>query len=99
MPALNFTLSRCSQEYSFMIAEGTVTNETTDSLKNVEAVIAFKDASGNFVTSEDALIDYNPILPGQTSPFKITATYNPAMATCEVSFKDLMGGTISASGG
>ena len=49
---------------------------------------------GGFITSDDALIDYNPILPGQTSPFKAMATENPAMRKASIDFKELMGGSI-----
>lgn len=95
-PALAYTVARCEQESGFMFVEGLVTNNSSDSLKNVEAVATYNDASGKMVTSEDTLIEYNPILPGQTSPFKVMATYNPAMASCSVSFKGLMGGEISS---
>lgn len=96
-PALAYTVTRCEQESGFMFVEGTVTNNSSDSLKNVEAVASYNDASGKMVTSEDTLIEYNPILSGQTSPFKVMATYNPAMASCSVRFKDLMGGEISSA--
>jgi hypothetical protein len=94
--ALSFSLTRCEQDSDYMIAEGTVTNDSGDSLKDVEAVVSFNDSAGNFITSDDAIIDYNPILTGQTSPFKVMASYNPAMASCSVAFKELMGGEISS---
>jgi hypothetical protein len=34
-------------------------------LEDVEAVVEYYDAQGNFVTSDSALIDFNPILSGQ----------------------------------
>ena len=83
-----------STDYGYATAEGQVKNISGGSLSNVEAVVTFYDARGGFVTSADALIDYNPILPGQTSPFKVMATENPAMRTARVEFKELMGGTI-----
>jgi len=54
-------------------------------------VATFYDANGGFITTSDALIDYNPILPGQTSPFKVMKTENPAMKKASVEFKYLMG--------
>lgn len=77
-------------------AKGQVKNISGKSLKSVAAVVTFSDKSGGFITSSDALIDYNPILPGQTSPFSVMETYNPAMrtGTATVAFKFLMGGTI-----
>jgi hypothetical protein len=80
----------------FVEAKGQVKNISGKRLEKVEAVVTFSDKSGGFITSSEALIDYNPILPGQTSPFNVLETYNPAMrtGTATVEFKFLMGGTI-----
>ena len=63
-------------------------------LKNVQAVVTWYDRNDNMITSSSALIEYNPILPGQSSPFKVMKTYNPAMQKAGVEFNHLMGGTI-----
>jgi len=81
-------------EHNYAIVEGQVKNISSGSLKNVTIVASFYDASGSFITSADALIDYNPILPGQISPFKAMHTENPAMKKAGVEFKYLMGGSI-----
>jgi hypothetical protein len=81
-------------EYGYAILEGQVKNISSQPLKNVTAVASFYDASSGFITSSDALIDFNPVLPGQTSPFKVMATQNPAMKKGGVEFKSLMGGSI-----
>ncbi|RJQ26331.1 MAG: hypothetical protein C4589_09855 [Peptococcaceae bacterium] len=78
----------------FVEAVGQVKNISGSKLDNVMAVVSFYDKNGDFITSADALIDYNPIMPGQTSPFKVIETYNPAMQKASVEFKYLMGGTI-----
>jgi hypothetical protein len=83
-----------SMEYGYAKGVGQVKNVSNQPLRNVEAVATFYDAKGNFITSADALIDYNPILPGQTSPFSVMATENPAMTNAGVEFKELMGGAI-----
>lgn len=80
---------------SYVEATGRVKNISGDSLKNVEAVVEFEDRNGQLVTTGSALIAYNPILPGQTSTFKVIETYNPAMKRAKISFKDLMGGSIA----
>jgi hypothetical protein len=87
---------RCYSEYNYMITEGQVTNITDAPLKNVEAVANYYDSAGGFVTSGDAIIAYNPVLPGQTSPFKAMATGNPAIKKCDIAFKDLLGGSIGS---
>lgn len=81
-------------EYDYAIAEGTVKNISSTSLKNVQAIVTFHDKAGGFITSDDALIEYDPILPGQTSPFKVMARHNPAMKNAGIDFKQLMGGTL-----
>lgn len=82
-------------EYGYAIAEGRVKNISGESLKNVQAVVTFSRKNGDFITTDDALIDLNPILPGQTSSFKVMATENPAMGSANVDFKELMGGSVS----
>ena len=94
-PQLELESWNWHEESGFAIADGTVKNISASSLQNVTAVVSFEDGRGNHVTSDEALIDYNPILPGQTSPFKVMATWNPAMRKAGVDFKSLMGGTIS----
>ena len=82
-------------EYDFAIAEGRIKNISAEPLRNVQAIVTFSTKSGDFITTDDALIDLNPILPGQTSSFKVIATENPAMAKASVDFKTLMGGSVS----
>ena len=83
------------REHGYAFVEGQVKNMTRAPLSNVMAVATFKTADGTFITSSDALIDYNPIMPGQTSAFKVITTANPLMRNASIDFKELMGGTIS----
>lgn len=93
-PLLELQNYTWSEEYGYAILEGSVKNISGAPLRNVLAVGNFYDASGELITSDDALIEYNPILPGQTSPFKVMARYNPAMKKAGIDFKELLGGTI-----
>lgn len=81
-------------EYGYATASGSVKNISGKPLKRIQAVVSFYGRNGAFVTSDDAMIDYSPILPGQTSPFKVMARHNPAMSTARVEFKEMFGGTI-----
>ncbi len=81
-------------EYKYAKVTGLVKNISNKPLSNVVAVVNFYDQRGNFIKSDSALIEYNPILPGQTSPFKVLTTANPAMVKSSLSFKFLMGGKI-----
>ena len=93
--ALALMSSRGYAEGSFHIVEGQVKNVSDQALKNVTVVVTWFDKDGVFIKSDNTLIEYNPILAGQTSPFKTTTTGNPAMERFSVAFKTLFGGTLS----
>lgn len=79
---------------NFAFVVGQVKNISKKSYDHVEAVANFSDAKGNFITTEDALINYNPILPDQVSPFKIPVPWNPAFKNLKVEFKQIMRGKL-----
>lgn len=85
---------RWGEEYSYAVAEGRVRNVSDQPLKNVTAVVTWYSSSGELITSDNALIEYNPIMPGQASPFKVMARWNPQMEKATVEFKELLGGRI-----
>lgn len=84
----------CSEEYGYSKVSGQVKNISDKPMKDVMVVGSWFTTDGTFVKSGDALIEYNPILPGQTSPFETLTTGNPAIAKCKVEFKEFFGGTI-----
>jgi hypothetical protein len=84
-----------SESGHYHYVEGQVKNISNQSLKNVAAVATWFDKDGGFIKADNALIEYNPILPGQTSPFKTISSGNPAMSKYRVNFKTLMGGTLA----
>ena len=84
------------ESYGYAQATGQVKNTSGESLRNVQAVVSFYDRNDTFITSADALIDYNPILPGQSSPFKVMERYNPAMHSARLEFKYFGGGGITS---
>ncbi len=83
-----------TESASYVEAKGQVKNISGMSLEDVEVVVTYYDKDGNFITSDSALIDFNPILDGQVSPFIVYTIYNPAMKTASIEFKFLLGGTI-----
>lgn len=94
LPPLQILSWRCDKEHDYVFVRGEVKNISSQIIKNVTAVAEFRTKNGTFVKSEDALIKYNPILPGQTSPFEVGGTDNPEIEKCNVAFKDLLGGAI-----
>ena len=79
---------------SYVTAEGEVKNIIGVPLRNVMAVITYRTKEGDFITYDRALIEYNPIMPDQKSPFKVITTYNPLMDTAYLEFQFLSGEKI-----
>jgi len=90
-PVLELQSWTWGEQYSHAIAEGQVKNISIASLKNVQAQVSFFTADQTFISSADALLEFNPVLPGQSSPFKVIATWNPAMKKASVTFKTIFG--------
>ena len=84
----------CTYRSTYTTCEGFVKNISTLALEDVEVVINWYDENDTPRSSHDALIDYRPILPGQTSPWSSIGTYNPALTRFRVEFKEFFGGTI-----
>lgn len=83
-----------NEQYSYAIVEGTVKNNSAQPIRNLQAVVEFTDKSGNFITSGSALVEFRPLMPGQSSPFKVMESFNPMMKSANLRFKELMGGEI-----
>ena len=75
----------------FAYARGRFTNISGVRLENVLALAEWYTRDDTFIVADDALIDLDPLLPGQSSPFETISRYNPAMQSCRVVLKDLFG--------
>jgi hypothetical protein len=91
-PPLKLLASTCNHDNGFIQLEGEVQNISSKKLDNVEAVGLFRAKDGTLVKSVDMLVEYNPIMPNQTSPFHVITTTNPMIKTCNISFKSLTTG-------
>lgn len=89
--ALELLSFRCDLEGNYIYARGEVKNISTSKLENVVAVGSFKTARGELVKSGESLIEYRPLMPGQTSPFKVMATRNPEGTHCQIGFRLISG--------
>lgn len=81
-------------EHGYAIVNGQVKNISEKPIHNVTALVSFKTKADKLVTSDSSLIEYNPIMPGQVSPFKIISVHNPLMATASIDFMNLFGRMI-----
>ena len=93
-PLVLLSLTGSDTGVGFHTVEGQVRNTSAANLENVMAVVSWFTAEDTFITSDEALIAYNPILPEQTSPFEITTQTNPAMSRFRVEFKTMFGGML-----
>ncbi len=83
----------------YMHLEGEVKNVSGQSLNNVLAVVSYYTAAGEYVTTDSNLIDFQPILSNQTSPFHVLTPGNPAIERWKLLFKIFNGGTIPSEFG
>jgi len=93
-PSLALLASNGHHEYGYWIVEGEVRNISNSPLRLVEAVTAWYQDDDTFISSSSSLIDFNPIMPNQTSPFKTMLRGNPLMSKYSVRFKRYGGGSI-----
>lgn len=83
-----------SEGGGYFIVEGEVQNISDESLKSVAAQTTWYSKDGTMISSSDALVEFDPLMPGQKSPFKTMTRENPEMSKYTVSFKRLFGGAI-----
>ncbi len=74
-------------EYGYIHVVGEVKNISNSKLDNVTAVVTFRTEDGTLVKTDEALIDYNPLMSGQTSAFTVLATENPAIKKLSLGFQ------------
>jgi len=82
---------KCGKENINVYVIGKVKNISSESMKNVTAVGRFRTKDGSLVKTEETIIDSNPILPGQTSSFKVGGPDDPTITDCYLSFKNQSG--------
>ena len=70
-------------------------NKPADDGRYVE--VHFQDKAGGFIKSDEALVAYQPLLPGQTSPFKVGTINNPLIRHYTIGFKQMFGGELKAA--
>ncbi len=93
-PPLRLLSSRGETEYDYVTVQGEVQNNTTEKLDSVWVLVSHYDKSGQLVTTDKSIIDYQPLMPGQTSPFKAMTRHNPLMATYKIAFQQGFGGEL-----
>lgn len=91
----SYNCSRTSDRY--ITTEGEVTNTSNATIEYLRAVATFRAADGKFITSDTTYVEYTTLLPGQTSPFTLMTTWNPAMEHCPEVDMNLRTGAIAVT--
>lgn len=91
---LELQSANCTIKGNWMYDKGEVKNISMWPLEHVQVVTTWYDKNDTYITHDTAHITYNPILPGQISPFENMDRYNPAATHCRRGFITLIGGTI-----
>lgn len=96
-PSLSVLAQQCRRVSDYyMQCDGEVKNLTSTPIQHVKALVSYYDKQRTFVTSDGALIAFNPLMPGQRSPFKILTPYHPHFSQFGISFTTLWGTPIAA---
>jgi hypothetical protein len=93
-PKLELQAQECTVERRWVHIQGQIKNISNENLYSVLAIGTFFNGAGDFIKTVQAMIDYDPILPGQVSNFSASTTTNPAIEKCQVQFRHLSGAAI-----
>jgi hypothetical protein len=87
-PQLAVSSWRCDADGRGFEIAGEVKNTSGSSFNYLQPTVTMRAADGRFVTYWSGFTDYNPLLPGQTSPFSISVNLNPAIKKADLSFTE-----------
>jgi hypothetical protein len=93
-PQLALLASHRDAESDWPTIEGQVQNISGVAIRAVQVVVNWYSRDGASISSEEGLIDFDPLLPSQVSPFKVPSRPNPEKVKYSVMFKSISGSTI-----
>jgi hypothetical protein len=76
---------------SMMVVVGEVKNVGSAKLDAIQAKGNFYTKDGALIDTGSAILDTNPLMPGQTTTFKAYGPRNSAVSTCSISFTHIFG--------
>lgn len=78
--------------------QGEVKNISSLPVKSLEMSAVFSGPSGQFVSTSDLLAKFDPVMPGQVSPFDGLGEYNPVIQTVKITPALMFGPALPFSG-
>jgi hypothetical protein len=96
LPPLALLSSRGGASSSaYYKVEGEVQNIGTTPLRSIVAVATWYDKQDSFISADSGLVEYDPLMPGQKSPYSVLIRANPLMHQYTVGFKQIGGGELT----
>jgi hypothetical protein len=74
-------------ENGFIQWKGQVTNASDDSIQHLALVAEFYSTDGQFIDSDIAYPEFNPLIPGQSIPLTGLIKNNPQIHKMQIRFK------------
>jgi len=93
-PKLELLSSRGERNSFSLKITGQVKNISGEKLETVNVVVDSYGANGELISSETSFLEYNPLMPGQTSPFTAIVQENPLIKNYKINFKHFAGEQI-----
>lgn len=85
----NWTWGQSSARY--VRAQGLVVNVSSRPLVRAQAVVQFYGKDDAFLSSDQAMLSFLPLQPGQSSPFLVVAKWHPDMHWAQIRFREIGG--------
>lgn len=73
----------------YRVIDGQVDNLSEEPIRSLTVVVTWFNGAGQLMTSDSTLIEFDPLMPGQKSPFQTMTRDNPEMRTYRLSFKSM----------
>jgi hypothetical protein len=94
VPPLQLLSVTCAVEHGYGYVRGEVKNVSNSAIKGLMVVGEFRQADGTLIKTADSVVDYDPLMPGQSSPFEALTPHNPLATKCQIGFKTFWGPEI-----
>lgn len=93
-PQLKLLSSRGEIGRNLITITGEVQNISTEKIESLWVVVSLYDKDDQLITTEDSVVEYTPLMPGQTTPFKSLVRVNPLMKIYKIGFREGLSGQI-----
>jgi|SRR5579871_2013748 len=79
----------------FVTVTGNIVSHDPQPLHQVEAVVELLNAQHETIEVESGMIGFDPLMPGQTAPYRVDLPDNVHAAAYRIRFKQLSGATLN----